>query len=105
MSQDYTIEDISRMSKPIFHRYDVTRAGLFGSFVKNTQHAESDIDFVVELGKPSLFRLGQVKQDLEDVFGRDCDVITFSSLDADSGEVSANIRGEVRMLYLHADSM
>ena len=33
-------------------KYGVTSIGLFGSFVKNKQTAESDIDFFVELKEP-----------------------------------------------------
>jgi hypothetical protein len=54
---------------------------VFGSVARGEERAESDIDFLVELepGRSLLDLIG-LKQDLEQVFGRDVDVFTRASL-------------------------
>ncbi len=48
--------------------YDIVRIGLFGSGARDMAHDESDIDVVVVLGKPDMFNLIGIKQDLEEEF-------------------------------------
>ena len=56
--------------------YKVKRIGLFGSFVKNVESEESDIDILVELSEPiSLFRIANLKDLLTQKFGRKVDLV------------------------------
>jgi predicted nucleotidyltransferase len=44
------ILDFLRINREYFqHQYHVTRLGLFGSFIRNEQNENSDIDIIVEL--------------------------------------------------------
>ncbi|MBP1465750.1 nucleotidyltransferase family protein [Candidatus Chloroploca sp. M-50] len=63
-------------------RYGVTRYGLFGSFVRNEAHAESDIDVLVEFdpAQKTFDNFIQLAWYLEDLFGRPVDLITADSL-------------------------
>ena len=76
-AQGMTKADIERLSFPVFQKYDIRRAGLFGSFARGVQQKDSDLDFLVEFpAVVSLFTLGELKADLEDTFGMPCDVLT-----------------------------
>ena len=58
-------------------RYEIIRIGVFGSAAKDSMNEQSDIDVVVELGKPDLFYLIGIKQDLEEKFHRPVDIVRY----------------------------
>lgn len=60
----------------------VQRIGLFGSFARNEQHLDSDVDFLIEfLPKEKTFsNFMKVWDDLESVVNRPVDIVTIESL-------------------------
>ena len=56
-------------------RYNFLKIGLFGSVARDTNHAESDIDILIEQQTPDLFILGTIKTELEEEFGTSIDII------------------------------
>ena len=62
--------------------YGVKRIGLFGSFVRNNEKENSDIDLLVDMVKEKkTFRnFMSLNYYLEDLFGRKVDLITIQSL-------------------------
>jgi hypothetical protein len=56
----------------------VKRMGLFGSYIKNEQKKESDIDFLVEFerGKKTFDNYMELKIFLETLFNRKVDLLT-----------------------------
>ncbi|MEA2040704.1 MAG: nucleotidyltransferase domain-containing protein [Thermodesulfobacteriota bacterium] len=58
-------------------RYEIVRLGVFGSAARDDMNEQSDIDVVVELGKPDLFYLVGIKQDLEEKFRRPVDIVRY----------------------------
>jgi uncharacterized protein len=70
-------ENIIRLAK----RYGVTELRLFGSVARGEDTPESDIDFLVDMepGR-SLFDLGGLLVDLENLLGCKVDVMTEKSL-------------------------
>ena len=58
-------------------RYEIVRIGVFGSAARDNMNEQSDIDVVVELGKPDLFYLIGIKQDLEEKFHRPVDIVRY----------------------------
>jgi predicted nucleotidyltransferase len=57
--------------------YHVKKIGLFGSFVKGTQHGRSDIDILVlfEEGYKDFFNYMRLKYYLENLLGRKVDLV------------------------------
>ena len=55
--------------------FSVQKLGLFGSYARGEAHHESDVDIVVELGKPDLFYLIGIKQAVEAAIGIKVDVV------------------------------
>jgi len=43
------IEEIKKKILPVFKKYDITRAGIFGSVVRGEARADSDVDILVEI--------------------------------------------------------
>lgn len=69
---------------PCFKKYGVQKAAVFGSYARNEEKAESDVDFIVSFSKKyDLLELVGLKQDLEDVLKRPVDIITYHSLKND----------------------
>ncbi|SOD96742.1 hypothetical protein SAMN06269250_5472 [Spirosoma fluviale] len=62
--------------------FGVARIGLFGSFVRNEQRVDSDIDLLVdyEVGKASFRNLMDLAFFFEDSFHRKIELVTPSSL-------------------------
>ncbi|MCD6272126.1 MAG: nucleotidyltransferase domain-containing protein [Deltaproteobacteria bacterium] len=58
-------------------RYEIIRIGVFGSAARGSMNEQSDIDVVVELGKPDLFYLIGIKQDLEEKFHMPVDIVRY----------------------------
>jgi predicted nucleotidyltransferase len=64
--------------KPEFEKkFGVRRIGLFGSYAREKNQEDSDIDIVVELEKPDLFNLIGIKQALEEHFDKKVDIVRY----------------------------
>ena len=75
------LEEIRNKIIPVLQRHDVKRAAIFGSFVREEQKENSDIDILVEFkGEKSLLDLAGLKIELEEVLRRKVDVLTYNSL-------------------------
>ncbi len=62
-------------------RHNVVRAAIFGSFARGEMKEDSDLDILVEFkGEKSLLDLVALKMELEEVLGREVDVLTYNSL-------------------------
>jgi predicted nucleotidyltransferase len=77
MNQDEIIAILRRFKEMNKDRYEIIRIGVFGSVARGNINEQSDIDVVVELGKPDLFYLIGIKQDLEEKFHRTVDVVRY----------------------------
>lgn len=66
---------------PVLKKEGVTKAALFGSYVRGEEREDSDIDMLVEVPNGTgLFAFGGLKRRLEEVLGREVDLVTFDSL-------------------------
>ncbi|QEN05636.1 nucleotidyltransferase [Thiospirochaeta perfilievii] len=57
------------------NEFGIKKIGFFGSFARGDYSNCSDIDIVVELSSPKMYNLVAIKQDLEDVYHRNIDII------------------------------
>lgn len=68
-------------TKDIFSRYGVKKAAVFGSYARGENRNDSDIDFLVELGKSmSLLDFIGLKLDLENKLGSKVDVVQYKTI-------------------------
>lgn len=75
------INEIQKAVAPIAHAYGVKRLYLFGSYAKGTANKESDIDLLVEKGKPmSLLKLSGMRQKVQEVLNLSVDLVTTAGI-------------------------
>lgn len=60
-------------------KYGIESMGLFGSFARNEQKPDSDIDILISLKTSSLFLYAGLKSDLESILCREVDIISAKS--------------------------
>lgn len=56
--------------------FGVSKIGLFGSYAKDQSGEASDVDIIVEFERPIGFRFVELVDYLEDLLGRNVDVLT-----------------------------
>ena len=75
------IDEIKRKILPILKRYNVKRAGIFGSIARREENQESDIDVLVEIeGRMSLLDFAGLKLELEEALGKRVDLGEYSTI-------------------------
>jgi len=75
------IDEIKRKILPILKRYNVKRAGIFGSVVRGKENEESDIDILVEIvGRMSLLDFAGLKLELEEALDKRVDLGEYSTI-------------------------
>ena len=77
------VEEVKEKTIPILKRYDVAKAGIFGSLVKGEPDRESDIDILVEIDNDDMSLLDFVglKLELEEAaLGRKVDLVEYSTI-------------------------
>ena len=70
------IEILREKLPHIASEYGVRKIGLFGSYAKGTQHADSDVDILEEFEKPIGLKFVEFGEYLEELLGRKVDVLT-----------------------------
>lgn len=91
------IETIKEIITPIAIQYGLKRIYLFGSYAKGTANENSDIDLLIEKGKPlSLLKLSGFRQDVEAAMNLSVDVVTTTGIAPDFMEA---IAGTEVLLY------
>jgi len=82
-----------REYKPILEeQYFVKKIGLFGSYVRNEQKEDSDIDIIVEFSQPVGFQYIDLKLYLEEILNHKVDLVTPNAL---KPQIKENILREV----------
>ena len=75
--RDEIILTLTKFKEMNPRKYNIIKIGVFGSAARDDMKEESDIDVVVELSEPDLFKLIGIKQDLEEQFRRPVDIIRY----------------------------
>lgn len=72
-------DDIASIVSRILSRYDIREAYLFGSFARNEESPDSDIDLRFVCGPSITFgTLYEISQQLESELGREVEIVTNS---------------------------
>lgn len=76
-----SIEAVQKTIIPIFQKYGVTKASIFGSVARGEDTAESDIDMLVNLRRPfSLARFVALKRGLEAALQKTVDIVEYEAV-------------------------
>lgn len=82
-----SIESIKESLIPVFGRYNVRKAILFGSYAKGTANDQSDIDIYVDSGLKGLKFFGLL-EDVSCALDRRVDLIDSSQVESESRVLS-----------------
>lgn len=95
----YTIEEIIKKVSTILSDFSIKRAILFGSYAKNTQDSNSDIDIVVDSGG-KLLNIGfyGLLEELVEVLEKKVDLIEISEIRKGS-QIYKDIQEEGIIIY------
>lgn len=75
------VEQILKAEKQyLAEKFNVSKIGIFGSYARNEQTNESDIDILVEFSKPVGFEFVDLKDYLETVLNKNVDLVTPNAL-------------------------
>ncbi len=92
-----SIETIKHDLLPVFNKYSVKRAVLFGSYAKGTADERSDVDIFVDSGLRGLKFFGLL-EDVTNALNMPVDLIDSSQVDAGS-RVLSEINSTGVLLY------
>lgn len=77
--------------------HDIKSVSVFGSYARNEEKKDSDIDLIVEFGEQkSLLQLVGIEQDLEEITGKKIDLLTEKSI---SPYLIKQIKSEMVKIY------
>lgn len=78
-------------------KYDPVRIAVFGSYARNEDSSDSDIDILVNFSKRmSLFDLGGIKYDLTELLNRPVDLVTEKGLNK---KLYPYIKKDLKIIY------
>ena len=93
----YTIPEIIARLKPIFSRYNVKTAILFGSYAKGTQCNKSDVDILVDSGLHGLAFFGLLEE-VVTALDKNVDLIDTQQIEPQS-RIDNEIRSSGVLIY------
>lgn len=71
------INKLASFKSAFAQKYGITKLGIFGSVARKENTEKSDIDIVVEVKKPSLLLMYELKEALNQLFKCDVDLVRF----------------------------
>ncbi len=83
MRNQTSVEELSELLAPVFDRYRIRHAVLFGSFAKGSATDKSDVDLLVDSGLKGLRFMGFAEA-IHQVVERPVDVFDITHIEKDS---------------------
>ncbi len=93
----YSVADIKKKLIPVFAKYKIKRAVLFGSYAKGNAKQNSDIDIMVESNLRGLAFYGLL-EDVVDAVGKSVDLLDKSQI-KDASDIQKEINNTGVVIY------
>jgi len=91
------IEEVKLKTLPIFRKYKVNFAGVFGSVARGQARPDSDVDFLVRFEKvPSLVYFIRMENELKEILQKNVDVVVQGS---EKPLIKSGIEKDLTLLY------
>ncbi|MDP3149938.1 MAG: nucleotidyltransferase domain-containing protein [Ignavibacteria bacterium] len=74
-TKDEVLNKLQQVKPTLIKEYGLKRIGLFGSFARDEQQNDSDIDIIIETSEPDFSSFAGTLIFLENVFGKKVDLI------------------------------
>lgn len=97
MSGIYTLPQLTSVLTPLFSKYDIRKAVLFGSYGKGSATEKSDIDLLVDSGLRGLRFIGFLDE-VQQTVGKDVDLFDVTHIQAGS-EIEREIKQTGVVVY------
>ncbi len=75
MTKNEILNTLTENKNYLEHNFEVSKIGLFGSYAKDRQTSESDIDFYVEFKKKTFDNLAGLWVYLEELYHKKIDIV------------------------------
>ena len=97
----YSIAEIADRIIPVFEKYGVTSAYIFGSYARGEATQNSDIDLFIDASNiKGLFMLSALYEELKEALEKDIDLVTMNSLKYNTDDdFVQNVRKDSVLLY------
>lgn len=93
MTKQQTVQAIAQYLR----QFPIERVSLFGSFARNEQQADSDIDLLIRFRETvDLFTLANIREDLCEITHRQVDIVSEKSL---SEAFRKRIKNDLQVIY------
>ncbi len=105
INKQEAINQIKKLTEPIFKKYGVDKAYIFGSYARGDYNENSDIDIIITAKKiKSLLIIGSILENLKQVLQKEVDLIEEECFKEDEmdeleREFYNNIKKERVMIY------
>lgn len=74
---EQALEILRRHKREFEEKYGITEIGVFGSVARRQSDEKSDVDVVVKMKKPDLFYMVHIKDELENEYKTNVDIIHY----------------------------
>lgn len=71
------IQKLQNFKNDFGRRFGILKIGIFGSVARQQNREDSDIDIVVEVEKPTLSLMYELREMLKHLFGSEVDLVRF----------------------------
>ncbi|MEI6287216.1 MAG: nucleotidyltransferase family protein [Bacillota bacterium] len=87
-----------RAEPELFEKYSLTEVGVFGSYIRNAQRENSDVDILIDYNPEgmSLFRFMDLQDELTKIIGKSVDLVPKADLKKNIGK---RILNEVQYIW------
>jgi predicted nucleotidyltransferase len=77
MNKEEIVKILQEYKESHAEQYEIQAMGIFGPVARDEFHEGSDVDVVLRISEPDLFLLVGIKNDLEERFHRQVDLVTY----------------------------
>jgi predicted nucleotidyltransferase len=85
------IEQIKKKILPILKKFNVKKAGIFGSYARGEQKKRSDVDILVKTEEMGMFEFIGLREELRKALKRKVDLVEYEEI---RHEIKQNILGD-----------
>ena len=75
LSKDQILSYLKEYKDKNRKKFYINKIGIFGSFARDEQSKESDLDIVVDMDKPNLISLSSIMLDIKEHFKSEVDIV------------------------------
>ena len=77
LQKEEVLNRLKKCKKPLKKKYGVTKIGIFGSVARGEASNLSDVDIVLEMEQPHLFKMVHIKNELEELLCLNVDLVRY----------------------------